>query len=739
MTAATTTRHAARAPAPAIAPETPWTQVLATELSQRLAALVAEMRQQGNTDPVLKGVLITDAEVDGLLTHSPTGHGPAHQPGSLTQHLFSQAGRSVAHLLALQQRFALSGFEMDCMLVCLAGEISPRFERVFAYLNDTVSARLPGADILLRAVAPGQLALQALLGRDSRLQRYGLLASVDNARFGPYRVAEGVVRYALQQGGFDAHLARAWCDADIAPLATRLWDTRPEIDTLEQLLRSQLDDAAAPRGPLVLGLRGRPGSGRQHLVESACRRIGIGCIALDARKLKAAEPLQRTLTAALRDSVLIGTSVLLHHADAWLEDAALLAELRMHLQPLVRELGWILVLASEADLQLAHWFPAARVVELELPPLNVATRDAAWQTALAALPGLAAAQRSSLSAALGAKFRLTHGEIALAVQRVASAAPPSSEAAWSDLLHRCAGSVAAPKLAQLAQALTVKHTLDDLVLPPDRIAALNDVVRRVRHRSRVLEQWGLEGVSNRGRGLVVLFHGASGTGKTMASEAIAGALRMQLYRIDLAGVVSKYIGETEKNLRAIFEEADRADAVLFFDEADALFGKRSDVKDAHDRYANIEINYLLQRIELFEGIAVLATNMRAHIDEAFLRRIHITVEFPLPREAERLGLWDRSFPPGAPLAADIDWGFLARHFELTGGAIRNAALGAAFLAADGPGVIGMPEVVNALRTELVKAGKRVADGEFGPYAKHLRVAQAMPRAAVVRRAAQPST
>jgi SpoVK/Ycf46/Vps4 family AAA+-type ATPase len=152
------------------------------------------------------------------------------------------------------------------------------------------------------------------------------------------------------------------------------------------------------------------------------------------------------------------------------------------------------------------------------------------------------------------------------------------------------------------------------------------------------------------------------------------------------------------------------------------------VKDAHDRYANIEINYLLQRIEQFEGIAILATNMRAHLDEAFLRRIHVTVDFPLPREAERLGLWDRSFPVSAPLDQHIDWAFLANRFELTGGAIRNAALGAAFLAADGEGVIGMPEIVNALRTELVKVGKRVADGDFGPYARYLNAARAEPRA-----------
>ena len=289
------------------------------------------------------------------------------------------------------------------------------------------------------------------------------------------------------------------------------------------------------------------------------------------------------------------------------------------------------------------------------------------------------ALHADLANALGAKFRLTEGEIALAAQRAASVESlPSTDEGWSALLHHAAGSVAAPQLGQLAQPLAPVHTLSDLVLPADRLAALSDVIRRVRHRGTVLQQWGLDAVSSRGRGLIALFHGPSGTGKTMAAEAIANALRMQLFRIDLAGVVSKYIGETEKNLRAIFEEADRADAVLFFDEADALFGKRSDVKDAHDRYANIEINYLLQRIELFEGIAILATNMRSHIDEAFLRRIHITVEFPLPREAERLGLWDRSFPQAAPLGSDIDWTFLARRFELSGGAIRNAALGAAF-------------------------------------------------------------
>jgi SpoVK/Ycf46/Vps4 family AAA+-type ATPase len=197
---------------------------------------------------------------------------------------------------------------------------------------------------------------------------------------------------------------------------------------------------------------------------------------------------------------------------------------------------------------------------------------------------------------------------------------------------------------------------------------------------------------------------------------VARELGKDLYRVDLAGVVSKYIGETEKNLRAIFDEADRSDALLFFDEADALFGKRSDVRDAHDRYANIEINYLLQRIENFSGIAILATNMRQHLDEAFLRRIHVSIEFPIPRPTERLEIWERSFPETAPLGKQVDLRFFADRFEITGGSIRNIALGAAFLAAEAGTGIEMPHLVAAAEREFVKTGRRVQASEFAPHA-----------------------
>ncbi|HKY01859.1 MAG TPA: ATP-binding protein, partial [Burkholderiales bacterium] len=273
-----------------------------------------------------------------------------------------------------------------------------------------------------------------------------------------------------------------------------------------------------------------------------------------------------------------------------------------------------------------------------------------------------------------------------------------------------------PRLKALAQNIRARHKFDDLVLLPDKKELLRDIVRRVRYRRQVMDVWGFENLSSRGRGLVALFYGPSGTGKTMGAEVIAEALQIELYRVDLSGVVSKYIGETEKNLRALFDEADRADAMLFFDEADALFGKRSEVRDAHDRYANIEINYLLQRLENFSGIAILATNMRQHLDEAFLRRIHVSVEFAMPKPAERLGIWERSFPQAAPLDADADLRFLADRFEIAGGSIRNIALGAAYLAAEAQESIGMAHLVAAAQREFTKSGKRVQAADFGAHA-----------------------
>lgn len=244
---------------------------------------------------------------------------------------------------------------------------------------------------------------------------------------------------------------------------------------------------------------------------------------------------------------------------------------------------------------------------------------------------------------------------------------------------------------------------------------MKEIAAYVRHRHLVYGEWGFDRKLSLGKGLNVLFHGTSGTGKTMAAEIIAGDLGLDLYKIDLSTVVSKYIGETEKNLSKIFKEAETGNAIIFFDEADALFGKRSEVKDAHDRYANIEVAYLLQKMEEYDGIVILATNLLKNIDDAFIRRLHFSLEFPFPDEAHRLKIWKSIFPDEAPREGDIDFEFLARKFKVAGGNIKNIVLTAAFFAAENSRKIGMKHMILASKREFQKMGKLSMQSDFGKY------------------------
>ena len=253
---------------------------------------------------------------------------------------------------------------------------------------------------------------------------------------------------------------------------------------------------------------------------------------------------------------------------------------------------------------------------------------------------------------------------------------------------------------------------NDLVLPEEPLGLLRSVAAFLRHRDLVLSEWGYERAVGGGQGLKVLFAGESGTGKTMAAGVIAGDLGLDLFRVDLATVVSKYVGETEQNLDRIFAAAEGSNAVLLFDEADALFGKRSEVKDAHDRYANIEVAYLLQRMEAYAGAVILTTNLRANMDDAFLRRLDVLVEFPFPEAADRRRLWQGLVPPEAPVADDVDLDVLADRFRLTGGSIRNCSVTAAFLAADEGSAITVQHLLRAIAQELRKQGRLTLEADF---------------------------
>lgn len=343
-------------------------------------------------------------------------------------------------------------------------------------------------------------------------------------------------------------------------------------------------------------------------------------------------------------------------------------------------------------------------IRIDMPPISAGSRRALWQAALPA------------ATSLGGRLDRLVGQFALdaaGVQAVAALVPQDTgngDALFEEIWD-AARMQARRRLDGLVERIEPHAGWQDLVLPPDRLEQLHEIAAQLRHARQVHEDWGWAARGERGLGVAVLFAGPSGTGKTMAAEALAGSLRLDLFRVDLSQVVSKYIGETEKNLRRIFEAAEAGGAILLFDEADALFGKRSEVKDSHDRYANQEISYLLQRMEAYRGLAILTTNLKSALDPAFLRRLRFVVDFPFPDAMLRAELWRRIFPPGTPVA-EADPGRLAR-LAVAGGTIRGIALNAAFLAAEAGEPVGTHHLLAAARREYAKLDKPVTAAEFG--------------------------
>jgi SpoVK/Ycf46/Vps4 family AAA+-type ATPase len=311
------------------------------------------------------------------------------------------------------------------------------------------------------------------------------------------------------------------------------------------------------------------------------------------------------------------------------------------------------------------------------------------------------------------KFRLSTTQISRAAEiaRVEARARGRDIPAPEDLALG-ARQASSSRLGELAVRLAPTYTWDDLVLAEPQLKLLRSISAYLRHRDRVLSEWGYEKTVARSQGLKVLFAGESGTGKTMAAQVLANDLGLELFRVDLATVVSKWIGETEKNLDRIFGAAEGSNAILFFDEADALFGKRSEVSDSHDRYANVEVSYLLQKMDAYEGAVILATNFRQNLDTAFQRRLDFAIDFPFPEPEDRKTIWRLVLPAEAPVADDIDLDFLATQFKLSGGAIRNCSLAAAFDAADASEPIGMPHLIRAVAVEYGKQGRLTLEADF---------------------------
>ena len=471
-------------------------------------------------------------------------------------------------------------------------------------------------------------------------------------------------------------------------------------DELERRLRSLGDEERASDRARVCYFHGPQGVGKESAAAVLSRALGLAMLAVDVEGLLGVgdEAFAQKLELAVREASLQGAALFWRGFDRLLEDDARSRRMLI-LERLEAHGGWSF-LAGEELWEPADALHSSGFLRFEFPLPDVRGRRELWTRALNG-------QQLDPSE-LASAFRLSGGQIRDAAATARSLARRRSahngHLTMDDLQAACRLQ-SNRKLTLLARHIIPRYGWGDIVLPTDRLEQLREIVMSVRYRAQVFEEWGFERKLSLGKGLAVLFAGPSGTGKTMAAEILAGELGLDLYKIDLSTVVSKFIGETEKNLSRIFAEAETSNAILFFDEADALFGKRTQVRDAHDRYANLEISYLLQRMEEYEGVVILATNLRKNMDDAFVRRVRFTVDFPFPGERDRRRIWEGIWADEVPRAPELDFELLARQFELTGGNIRNVALGAAFRAAEDGGVVGMEQLLHGVRREFQKMGK----------------------------------
>jgi len=595
-------------------------------------------------------------------------------------------------LVLLAAALGLSKFEQNVLLLCAAAEFDSSFASLCARAQGDASR--PYATFALALSIFDEPAWDAL--SPERSLRYWRLIEINQPgsqalTTSALRADERIVNYLKGLNYLDDRLTPYLTVVEPPEPSRGLAASQRE---LRQTIAAQWRQTGTQPMAPVAQLLGNDAVGKLMIAACAAAEMGRRLYRLAADALPG-QPADLEVLARLwqRESVLLPIALYIDAQELDASDAHAAAVRRL----LARSDGLFMLAAREAWPRL----PRESFVTDVVKPTMEEQREA-WQSIISDddvdSPGLLAGQFN---------LNITDIEQIARAARLDHApnAAPLSERLW----ERCRARVR-PLLDALAQRLEPKATWDDIVLPAEEASRLHQIAAQVRQRSRVYGEWGFGRKMTRGLGISALFAGESGTGKTMAAEVIANDLRLNLYRIDLSAVVSKYIGETEKNLRRLFDAAEDGGAILFFDEADALFGKRSEVKDSHDRYANIEINYLLQRMEAYRGLAILATNMRSAMDVAFTRRLRFIVNFPFPGVAERRCMWQKAFPAQTPVR-QLDYDRLAR-LNLTGGSIHNAALNAAFLSAQAGSSVTMQFALAAAKAEFIKLDRPINEADF---------------------------
>lgn len=595
-------------------------------------------------------------------------------------------------LLLLAQQLNLSPFEREVLLLCAAMELDTRIPTLCARAQDDPKLTYPTFAL---ALALFDDAAWDVLSPEGGLRHWRLIEitqpSGQPLTTNPLRADERIVNYINGLNYVDDRLSPL-----LAPLALSA-DTpelapsqRRAVDRIAQNWAEPLPGSPFP----LVQLLGTDTPSKQLVAAHAAAAPGLHLYRMPAELLpQQAGDLETFARLWQRETVLLRAALFLDAQEV--ESGAASEAQRPQLTRFLTRTDGVFFLSVREI-----WTGMGRAnVAVDVGRPTPSEQRSAWADALGAEAG-------DSPALLAGQFNLD----LTAINRIAQARSGADETPVHERLWDACLASTRPRMDALAQRLEPKATWDDIVLPAAEDALLHRIADQVAQRTKVYEEWGFSEKMSRGWGINALFAGPSGTGKTMAAEVIANHLRLNLYRIDLSAVVSKYIGETEDNLRRLFDAAEDGGAILLFDEADALYGKRTEVKDSHDRYANIEISYLLQRMEAYRGLAILTTNMKNALDTAFLRRLRFIVNFPFPGLPERVAIWQKVFPEQT-LKADLDFGRLAR-LPATGGMIHNIALNAAFAAAHAGTRVTMPQVLDAARAEFQKLEQPVPDREF---------------------------
>jgi SpoVK/Ycf46/Vps4 family AAA+-type ATPase len=603
--------------------------------------------------------------------------------------------------------FGLSSFDRRILLMCAAVELDSRFAPIYEAANRGQRPALPTFSLALAAFDDAHWS--AILP-ESPLRHWHLIEvlSGDALTTSPLRIEERILHYLTGMRSMDERV-RGVVDG-VGPART--------LTPSELAVAKRIVECLSPRNrqesrPVVQLCGGEPES-RRAVAAQACMLLGLGLYGLNVQAVpRGVAEIDLFLRLWERETVLQPNCLLLEFDDGPALDAA--GEFAV--KRLIERLRSPLMISNREQIKPVE----RKMVTVDVPKATAKEQVELWYRAL----GAAAPVLNGEVAAIVSQFSMSADRIEAALAQMprelwqpnlesvsddgadgaaAEAAPALAQALWDACRMQ-----SRPRLEGLAQRIEPAAAWDDLVLPDKQKQLLSQIALHVRQRTKVYRSWGFASKGGRGLGISALFAGPSGTGKTMAGEVLANQLQLDLYRIDLSQVISKYIGETEKSLRRVFDAAEESAAILLFDEADALFGKRSEVKDSHDRYANIEVSYLLQRMEAYRGLAILTTNRRDALDTAFLRRIRFVIEFPFPEAPQRAEIWARAFPRQTPTdGLRIDR--LAR-LSAAGGNIQNIAMGAAFLAADAGEPVRMSHLLTAARTEFTKIERPLADSE----------------------------